>query len=53
MKPGLALSIPGMAVALMAYPVYTMVTDKRKKEYADEIIRLSDEVMAEEEGETE
>lgn len=33
MKPGLALSIPGMAVALMAYPVYTMVTDKRKKEY--------------------
>lgn len=47
MKLGLALGIPGMVVALIAYPVYALITNKRKKKYADEIMRLSREVVGE------
>lgn len=42
---GLGLSIPGMLVALIAYPIYTLITNSRKKKYADEIMRLSDDIM--------
>lgn len=45
MTTGLLLGIPGMIVALLAYPVYSLITNSRKKKYKDEIIRLSDEVM--------
>lgn len=44
MPTGLALGIPGMIVALLAYPVYNLITNKRKKKYAAEIMRLSNEV---------
>lgn len=44
-RTGLVLSIPGMLLALAAYPLYTMITNKRKKTYADEIMRLSKEVI--------
>lgn len=42
---GLGLSIPGMLVALLAYPIYTLITNSRKKKYAPEIMRLTDELM--------
>lgn len=42
MTTGLALSIPGLAAALLSYPLYTLITSHRKKKYAAEIIRLSD-----------
>lgn len=45
MMMGIALSLPGMLVALIAYPVYTLITNSRKKKYADEIMRLSDDIM--------
>ena len=45
MTSGLALSIPGMVVAILAYPVYQLITNNRKKKYADEIMRLSDDLM--------
>ena len=45
MTMGIALSLPGMLVALIAYPVYTLITNGRKKKYADEIMRLSDEII--------
>lgn len=45
MTLGLTLGIPGMIVALIAYPVYALITNKRKKKYADEIMRLSSEVV--------
>ena len=45
MTLGLVLSIPGMLVALIAYPIYMLITNNRKKKYADEIMRLSDEIM--------
>lgn len=42
---GLALGIPGLAVALLAYPLYTLVTNGRKKKYTAEIMRLSGDLM--------
>lgn len=45
MTIGLILGIPGMIVALSAYPVYALITNKRKKKYAAEIMRLSNEIV--------
>ena len=45
MQLGLILSFPGIAVALLAYPVYALITNGRKKKYAAEIMRLSDDVL--------
>lgn len=45
MAMGLALGIPGMVVALLAYPAYNLVTRGRKKKFAPEILRLSAELM--------
>lgn len=47
MTVGLALGIPGMIVALLAYPVYELITNKRKKKYAAEVMSLSNEVVGE------
>lgn len=47
MTTGLAVSIPGMLAALLAFPVYALITNSRKKKYASEIIRLSDGLMQE------
>lgn len=47
MTVGLALGIPGMIVALLAYPIYALITNRRKKKYAAEIMRLSNEVVGE------
>lgn len=49
MTLGIALSIPGMLVALIAYPVYTLITNNRKKKYTNEILRLSDDIINEKE----
>ena len=45
MMLGLALGIPGLIVALLAYPLYVAITNSRKKKYAPEIIRLTDELI--------
>ena len=45
MTMGLSLSIPGMIVALLAIPAYTLITASRKKKYSSEIMRLSDSLM--------
>lgn len=45
MTAGLPLGIVGLLLALIAYPIYLRMTAKRKKKYADEILRLSDEVI--------
>lgn len=42
---GLILGIPGMIVALLAYPVYCAITGSRRKKYAKQILMLSDEIM--------
>lgn len=45
MSMGLPLGIGGMVVALMAFPLYTLITNSRKKKYAGEIFQLSDQLM--------
>lgn len=47
MTMGLALSIPGMIVALLAFPAYAVITNSRKKKYASEIMRISDGLIRE------
>ena len=47
MSLGLPISIPGLVVALLAYPVYALITNSRKKKYKAEIMRLSDALIAE------
>lgn len=42
MTTGLVLGIPGLLIAVLAYPVYRLLTEKRKKKYAAEIFQLSD-----------
>ena len=42
---GLILSIPGIVAALLAYPVYALITNSRKKKYAAEIMCLSDDIL--------
>lgn len=42
---GIPISIPGLVVALLAYPMYALITNSRKKKYQAEIIRLSDSLI--------
>lgn len=42
---GIAVGIAGMIVSAAAYPVYLAVSNKRRKEVADEILRLTDEIL--------
>ena len=45
MSTGLILGIPGLLIGLLAYPVYQFITSRRKKKYAAEIFKLTEEVM--------
>lgn len=49
MTIGLVLGIPGMLMALLAYPIYKAITSRRKKKYASQILKLSGEIMGEKE----
>ena len=50
MTTGIAIGIAGMIAALAAYPDYAGITGGRKKKYAAEIMRLSNDVMTKKEG---
>lgn len=45
MLPGLALGIAGMILALLNYPIYKRILDRRKRKYAQKIISMSDAVL--------
>lgn len=45
MNTGLAIGIPGLVIALLSYPVYQLITGRRKKKYAAEIMKLSNELI--------
>ncbi len=45
MPVGLGLGIPGLVMALLAYPIYKGITGRRKKKYAGQIIALSNEII--------
>ncbi len=44
--PGTVIGIIGMAMAIFNYPIYKKLLTSRKEKYADEIIALSDRIMA-------
>lgn len=47
MTMGLALGIPGLIAALLAYPLYTLISGRRRKKYASQILSLSNELVGE------
>ncbi|MBQ7875273.1 MAG: dihydropteridine reductase [Oscillospiraceae bacterium] len=45
MVPGIIIGIIGMLMAVVNYPMYNKVLANRKKKYAAEIIKLSEQVL--------
>ena len=45
MAPGVIIGIVGMLMAIINYPVHKGILSSRKKKYADQIMKLSDEIM--------
>lgn len=43
--PGIIIGVVGIIGVIIAYPVYSAITEKRREKLAPEIIRLSDELM--------
>lgn len=47
MFPGIIIGVVGLVMALLTYPMYKKILNSRKKKYANEIIKLSDNIMNE------
>ena len=45
MVPGIAIGVVGMGMALSTYPIYKKMLGARKKKYAPEILKLSENIM--------
>ena len=45
MAPGITIGIIGMLMAILNYPIYKRMLAFRRKKYADQIMKLSDEIM--------
>lgn len=45
MAPGVVIGIVGMLMAIVNYPIHKGILTSRKKKYADQIMKLSDEIM--------
>ena len=45
MVPGIAIGVAGMVMAILTYPMYKGILNGRRKKYAAEIMRLSDEIV--------
>ncbi len=45
MLPGIAISVLGMIMAIINYPIYKNILGRRKKQYADKIVALSNKIM--------
>ena len=50
MPLGIAIGVIGMIMAISTYPIYKKLLASRKAKYADEIIKLSDKIMSQEEN---
>lgn len=48
MVPGVVIGVIGLIMAAANYPVYKNALAKRRKEYADEIVKLSDRILSKE-----
>lgn len=47
MLPGIIIGIVGMLMAIINYPVHKGILNSRKKKYAHQIMKLSDQIMGE------
>lgn len=47
MTPGIAIGVAGMIMAILTYPIYKSILNARKKKYANEIIKMSDKFIKE------
>ena len=45
MVTGIVIGVVGMILALINYPMYKKMLSSRKNKYADQILKLSDEIM--------
>ena len=45
MVTGIVIGVVGMVLALINYPMYKKMLSSRKNKYADQILKLSDEIM--------
>lgn len=45
MMPGIVIGVAGMLMAILTYPIYKGILNNRKKKYAAEIMKLSDEIV--------
>ena len=43
--PGIVIGVVGLALAIINYPIHKRILNSRKKKYAADIIKLSDELM--------
>ena len=49
MTPGILLGVVGMLLAIVNYPMYKKLLNSRKKKYADQILKLSENIIKSEE----
>lgn len=45
MLPGIVIGVAGMLMALVNYPIYRRILARRRKQYAGQIMTLSDTLM--------
>ncbi len=45
MAPGVVIGIIGIVMAVINYPVYKSILSSRRKKYADQVMKLSNEIM--------
>ena len=45
MVPGIVIGVVGLVLAIVNYPIHKNILNSRKKKYAADIIKLSDELM--------
>ena len=43
--PGVIIGVVGLALAIVNYPIYNSIMNARKKKYAPEILKLSEQIM--------
>ena len=45
MVPGIVIGVIGLGLALLTYPIHKAMLSSRKKKYAPQILRLTDELL--------
>ena len=45
MLPGIVIGVIGMAMSIVNYPIYKKILESRRKEYAGQIMELSNEIL--------